>query len=522
LKSSGTQEQPLILVPFGDRRQIQRCGVQALWLEPDIGESGHARLIELDAADDEKRDRETGLRRRGEPLQASHTQSASEGVVLERVDDRRPAEPKRRQQPQHDTGDEAEGNALQDQPRIGLEQIELRPREIVRPRDGRRYSKQKRGRQAAAEHGHGERLAEVVPHQAPAARTQCQSDRQFPLAHRAPNQHHSRDVQPDDEQHHAGQTKHHQPCVRYLGPQPRPGRKVRFDAAGLLPIARWIAPGKCRHDGLHDRIRLSHGGALGQPRYQVNPGGIAGEAGALGGDQSRVPRERQPQLIVALVHAAHVAAETFRRDADHDVCGLVDGNRAADDVGIAAEAQLPHPVADDGFRFGARRVIGRSKAGPARQRDADRREVVARHVQRRHRYRGALLRLLIEAFPAAPTGDDHTAGGAADLQIVRVRPGVDDAGSRLRQQLSARPDHELDQPIVIDAGRCADHQAEEQKDGYDDAHPKAQRCDAHRGERPCLDERARGMKKVGEAVNHSCLRLVVSQRIPIDAPSFAS
>ena len=68
--------------------------------------------------------------------------------------------------------------------------------------------------------------------------------------------------------------------------------------------------------------------------------------------------------------------------------------------------------------------------------------------------------------------------------------------SRLRPQRAARPDHELDQAIVVDAGRYAEKHTHEQQDGDDDTHPKAERGDAHRGERPRLDERACGMNEV--------------------------
>ena len=104
-------------------------------------------------------------------------------------------------------------------------------------------------------------------------------------------------------------------------------------------------------------------------------------------DQARMARERQPELIVGVVQAAGVAAERLRRDADDHVGGLVDRDAPSDDVRIAVEADLPDPMTDHRFRLRARRVIHLREARSERQRDADGREVIARHVHRRHRNR---------------------------------------------------------------------------------------------------------------------------------------
>ncbi len=208
-------------------------------------------------------------------------------------------------------------------------------------------------------------------------------------------------------------------------------------------------------------------------------------------------------MIGRVVQSGEVAAEPFRRHADDDVFSLVDGDRAADDVRVAAKAHLPRPMTDDRFRFGARRVIDWGEAWPARQHDAGGREIVAGHVHRCQRDRGALVRRSKEAVAAAPTGDHHTAGGVPHVQVVRIRPRVDDVFARLRPQRPARPDHEFSETIVLDARRYAEKRTHEQKDGNDDTHPKAQRRDADRGECPCLDERASRMNEVVDMANHS-------------------
>ena len=141
---------------------------------------------------------------------------------------------------------------------------------------------------AAAEDGHHQRFAQVIPHQAPAAGAHRQSNGQLAPPHRAAHQHHAGDVQADDEQDDAGEAQQHQPRERDLGSQPRPGRKVRLGAAGLVARGRRMTRGQRRHRRLHDRVGLAHGGALGQPRQDLHPGRVAREAQPFIGDQARM------------------------------------------------------------------------------------------------------------------------------------------------------------------------------------------------------------------------------------------
>src|SRR5690349_5507082 len=113
-------------------------------------------------------------------------------------------------------------------------------------------------------------------------------------------------------------------------------------------------------------------------------------------------RERQPEEVLGIVEAADVTAESFWRNPDHRIRRLVDRDRAADDLRIVVEEQLPHPVADDGLRLGARGIIYGRKAAPTQQRHANRRKVVARNEHRRDVSRGALIRRSNESLAAAP------------------------------------------------------------------------------------------------------------------------
>ena len=233
--------------------------------------------------------------------------------------------------------------------------------------------------------------------------------------------------------------------------------------------------------------------------------------------ETRVMRERQPELVVRLVQPGDVSAEAFRRNADHGVFGAVDRDRSSDDVGIAAEAQLPRAMADHRLRFRARRIVHRREAASERQRDADGREVVARHVHRGHRHGGSVGRLE-EAFAAAPPGEDHPACRVADVEVVRVRPGVDHRAAGLRPELSARADDELRQAVLDDARRRAENRTHEDEDGDDDTHAEAEGGDADCGERPRADQGTGGVTKVGDVADHwvnygECVRIVRAQPI---------
>ena len=117
-------------------------------------------------------------------------------------------------------------------------------------------------------------------------------------------------------------------------------------------------------------------------------------------------RQRQPELVVAAVQAGDVAAELLGRDADDDVCGLVDGDGSADDVGVAVEPHFPEAVSDHRFGLRSRPIVRRGEAASERQRDANGREVIAGDVHRGQRNRGALPCRLEQAVAAAPSGDD--------------------------------------------------------------------------------------------------------------------
>ena len=228
-------------------------------------------------------------------------------------------------------------------------------------------------------------------------------------------------------------------------------------------------------------------------------------------------RERQPELVVRLVQPGDVSAEAFRCNADHGVFGAVDRDRSSDDVWIAAEAQLPRAMADHRLRFSTRRIVHRREAASERQRDADGREVIARRVHRGHRHGGS-LGWLEESFAPAPPGEDHPSCRLADVEVVRVRPGVHHRAAGLRPELSAGADDELREAVLDDALRRAENRTHEDEDGDHDTHAEAEGRDADCGERPRAYQGTGGVTKVGDVTDHwvnygECVRIVRAQPI---------
>ena len=234
-------------VVFAIAGQGDARGVEASRREADVGKGRDSCLIEIDAADHEERHRKSGLRGRGEALEPADALAAAGGVVLQRGDDGRAAEAQRGQRAEHDAGHQAEPDALQHEPGVGLEQIERRAPHVEQPGDHDRAAEEDGGREGATEQRHHQRLAQVVAHQAPAPRAHRGPHRQLALPHRAAHQHHAGDVQPDDEQHGGGQAEQHQPRGRELRPHARPGGEVGLDAAGLVLIRGWITRRERRH-----------------------------------------------------------------------------------------------------------------------------------------------------------------------------------------------------------------------------------------------------------------------------------
>ncbi len=95
------------------------------------------------------------------------------------------------------------------------------------------------------------------------------------------------------------------------------------------------------------------------------------------GAKPRIPFERKIDIRGPV--EAHVAIELIRRDARHDMRGIIQRERRADDVRIGGEMILPVPVSQDHGR-----LAGRAEARSARQPHADRLEIVRGDEHRPH------------------------------------------------------------------------------------------------------------------------------------------
>ena len=142
------------------------------------------------------------------------------------------------------------------------------------------------------------------------------------------------------------------------------------------------------------------------------------------------------------------------------------------------------------------------KPRPSGRRDTDRREVVARHVHRRHGDRGALVRGLKEAFAAAPAGDRpgrRCRGRRGSPGRTRCRswrrppaPAVGrSGGSRVP------PIHPSFTPGGVPSTMRMNRRMSD-----DDAHPEAEGGDADGREGTRANERARRMTEVVHVSDH--------------------
>ena len=131
-----------------------------------------------------------------------------------------------------------------------------------------------------------------------------------------------------------------------------------------------------------------------------------------------------------------VAIKLIRCDARHDMRDVVQRERLADDVRIGGEMVLPVPVSQNHGRLG-----GRAEARSARQRHADRLEVVRGD---KHCPHGVLFDF---ALPVRPAHERDSGIGVAQIGVVRIGPGV----GRLARAHSRRED--FDQSLGVHAGR---------------------------------------------------------------------
>jgi hypothetical protein len=174
----------------------------------------------------------------------------------------------------------------------------------------------------------------------------------------------------------------------------------------------------------------------------------------------RVERERRPHL------RAHREVESLRRDAD-DFVGLgVERDRPSDDGGIAAEAPVPEPMADDGAAMAAGGFLVCQEPAAERRLHAERREEIRGHAEalhplrlvpanqvhvppgeRRHALNAVALALPVEEIRrrhrfAAVLGIAGTVGQQQDPVHLREGERPDDQGVDHRQDGGVRTEPE--------------------------------------------------------------------------------
>ena len=96
----------------------------------------------------------------------------------------------------------------------------------------------------AAEQRQHQRFGEDVLHEPRPAGAEREAHGQLALARGRAHQHHARDVQADDEQHHAGEAKQHRLRDRHLAPRARAQRVIRLD--GRRRSCTGSSPGAAR------------------------------------------------------------------------------------------------------------------------------------------------------------------------------------------------------------------------------------------------------------------------------------
>ena len=225
--------------------------------------------------------------------------------------------------------------------------------------------KSRGGREAAAQHRHDQRLAQVVLHQAPAARADGVPDCQLALVA-------SRRGPASSPRCSGRRPAARSPTCRtrsgVRSPRDPPASAPRAGKYGSIPpvLSRWLAGNRSASAAITERTLASAcarrvpSPAAAARRSRVPNWCRGADAGVRGRGQAGVTRQRQPELVPAVAESGQVMAVVLRRDADDNVVGLVDRDRAPDDVGVAPETRLPHPMADDRFpRRCERRIVGR-------------------------------------------------------------------------------------------------------------------------------------------------------------------
>ena len=256
-------------------------------------------------------------------MQPPDPSSSPTGIIFQRRHQVRPAEPDGRQQAEDDRRDEAEAGADEIRPDVRPEQIEIPMPELEIPEQRSGNAKDDEDGNRAAERSQHQRLGEDVLHEPCPAGAQRETHGELPLARGRAHEHHSRDVQADDEQDHAREAKQHRLNNRYLPPRARAHRVIRLDAGGgLVLVRRRVLTGESGHDGRRTCLSSREARAWRQAADHLEPFGLSIELEVVRRRQARMQIERHPKPNVRRILRTDVPTKVFRRDAHHDMCGL--------------------------------------------------------------------------------------------------------------------------------------------------------------------------------------------------------
>ncbi len=217
-----------------------------------------------------------------------------------------------------------------------------------------------------------------------------------------------------------------------------------------VPVRARILALQPAGDGGHLRPRPLEGGARSQPREDAEALAVAA-ARALGQGQG------SPELGARGPEGREL--EPARHHSDHDVRLAVEGDGAAHDAGVPAEAALPQAMAEhDDARVTRLLFFGRERASELR-RHAQKREDV-----RREAHAVDALRPVVAPEVRAPG-----LGRAHGLEAGRVPPPVEEVPRRHRARAPGEDDGET---VRVDIGEWT------QQDRVHDAEDRGGRADA--------------------------------------------
>ncbi len=422
-------------------------------------------------------------------MHADRLSSTAAGIVLQRGDHVGAAEADGRQQAEEQAHDQAQSGRDR---RTGEVEIDLlRDREAQIPSRDRGNAEQHERAQRAGAKRQQDRFEEQMLDQSPPIRAERHADRELALASRAADQHHAGNIQAHDRQHRSHQAEQdgaHTPALRT--PR-RPHRAVGLHRGRLEFVRRRIALGQAGYGGRDQRVGLLDVDARVEAAVHAYPIGraIVAQIGVLA--QPRVPLQGQEDRRARRVEAMEVTAEVVGCDPDHRMRDPVDRHGLADDAGVRRQPAPPEVVAQDDARLGRGFVVDRGiESLTARQRHAERAEVVGRDEQGRHARRRLVVRgrhAELARVPA-PAGDGHADVGIAQRLVIRIGPRFDRPLSGFGAERTKRKDEELDQPRGVDDARRSREHSNERQQADHSADADTERDDADQREAPVLEE----------------------------------